>query len=273
MYVISYFKNLANLNCKFHTTKTLLSSTIISSHPSNIGPSKKRKISTTTKALVNEGHDGCTDVNVNGSIAAGAHAIDAAAIGGANTAGNPTIKVDVANTTNVATAGEAIAATAAAAGNAIAATAATANNAIADTVAAADNAVAATAYATDNAVEATTATVGNTADKARTADAAAIADANAASNFTIEVDISNTTDAAATVNSITATADATGDGVKVTSGMITTEIADFEDTYVSSLVRVSIHTHRALLYIESLLLSHYKIILNFIILHTSPRPL
>jgi hypothetical protein len=107
------------------------------------------------------------------------------------------------------------------------------------------------------------ATVGDTANKASTANAAAIADANAARNFTILVDISNTTDAAATVNFVTATTDAAGNGVKVTSGMITTKIADFEDTDVSSLVRVSIHTHRALLYIESLLLSHYKIILNF----------
>jgi hypothetical protein len=92
--------------------------------------------------------------------------------------------------------------------------------------------------------------------------AAAIEGANAASDFTIKVDISNTTDAAATVDSVTATADATGNGVKVTSVMITTEIADAEDTDISSLVRVSIHTRRALLYIESLLLSHYKIILN-----------
>jgi hypothetical protein len=30
-YVISYFENLANLNCSFHTTKTLLNSTIVSS--------------------------------------------------------------------------------------------------------------------------------------------------------------------------------------------------------------------------------------------------
>jgi hypothetical protein len=215
------------------------------------------------KAVVNEGHDGCTDVNVNGSIAAGACVVDPAAIGSANAAGHPTIKIDVANTTNVAAAGKAIAATAAAAGKAIAATAAAANEAIADTAAATDNAVAATAYATYNAIEATTATVGNTANKARTADAAAIADANAASNFTIKPDISNTTDTTATVNSVTATTDAAGNGVKVTSGMITTEIADFKDTEVSSLVRVSIHTHRALLYIESLLLSHYKIILNF----------
>jgi hypothetical protein len=228
-----------------------------------MGPSKKRKTSTATKAVINEGHDGCTDIDVNGSIAAGARVVDAAAIGGANAAGNPMIKVDIANTTNVAAAGKAIAATTAAAGNAIAATAAAVNDAIADTAAAADDAVAATAYATDDAVEATMATVGNTAYKARTADAAAIADANAASNFTIEVNISNTTDAAATVDSITATADAAGNGVKVTSGMITTEITDFKDTDVSSLVRVSIHTCRALLYIESLLLSHYKFILNF----------
>jgi hypothetical protein len=123
--------------------------------------------------------------------------------------------------------------------------------------------VAATAYATDDAIEATMATVGNTTNKAHTADVAAITDANGASNFTIKVDILNTTDAAATLNSITATADATCNGVKVTSGMITREIADFKDTDASSLVRVSIHTCRAVLYIESLLLSHYKIILNF----------
>jgi hypothetical protein len=228
-----------------------------------MGPSKKCKTSTATKAVINEGHDGHTDVNVNGSIAAGVCIIDAAAIGGANAAGNPTIEVNIANTTNVAAAGKAIVANAAAAGNAIAATMAAATNAIADTAAATDDAVAATAYATDNAIEAATATIGDTAYKARTADAAAIADANAASNFTIKVDILNTTDAAATVNFVTATADAAGDGVKVTSGMITTEIADFEDTDVSSLVRVSIHTRSALLYIESLLLSHHKIILNF----------
>ncbi len=262
-YVISYFKNLANLNCKFHTTKTLLNSTIISSHPSNMGPSKKRKTSTDTKAVVNEGHNGCTDVDVNGSIAAGACIIDAAAIGGANSAGNPTIKVDVANLTNVAAAGKAIAATAAAAGDAIAATAAAANNAIAGAAAATDVAIAATAYATDDAIKATTATVGDTANKARSADAATIADANATSNFPIKVNILNTTDTAITVNSVTATADAACDGVKVTSGMITREIADFKDTDVSSLVRVNIHTCRPLLYIESLLLSHYKIILNF----------
>jgi hypothetical protein len=158
---------------------------------------------------------------------------------------------------------KAIAATAAAASNAVAATAATANDTIPDTAAAADNAIAATAYATDEAVETIMATVGDTAYKACTVDAAAIADANATCNFTISVDILNSTDAAATVDTVTATADAAGDGVKVTSGMITTEIADFKDTDVSSLVRVSIDTRRALLYIESLLLSHYKIILNF----------
>jgi hypothetical protein len=148
-------------------------------------------------------------------------------------------------------------------GNAIAATTAAANNAIADTAAAVDDAVAATAYATDDAVEVTMATIGDTVYKAHTADAAAIADANAAINFTIKVNILNTTDAAITVDSITATADAAGNGVKVTSGMIITEIAYFEDTDISSLGRVSIHIRRALLYIESLLLSHYKIILNF----------
>jgi hypothetical protein len=268
-YVISYFENLANLNCKFHTTKTLLNSTIISSHPSNMGPSKKCKTSTATKAVVNKDHNGRTDIDVNGSIAAGVHVSEAAAIGGANAAGNPTIEVVIANTTNMAAASKAIAAiaaiaaTAAAAGNAIAATTAAAINAITDTAAATYDAIAATAYATDDAVEATMATIGNTAYKACTANAAAIADAHAASNFTIEVNISNTTDTAATVNSITATADAAGNGVKVTSGMITTKIADFKDTDVSSLVRVNIHTCRALLYIESLLLSHYKNILNF----------
>ncbi len=215
------------------------------------------------KAVVNEGHDGCTDVNVNGSIAAGALIVDAAAIGGANAAGNPTIKVDITNTTNVAASGKAIATTLAAVSNAIAATTAATNNAIVDTAAVADDAVAATAYATDDAIEATTAIIGDTADKARTTNVAAITDANAASNFTIEVNISNTTDAAATVDSITATADATCNGDKDPSGMITKEIADFEDTDDSSLVRVSIHTRKALLYIESLLLSHHKIILNF----------
>jgi hypothetical protein len=238
-----------------------------------MGASKKHKTSTATKAVVKEGHDGCTDVDVNGSIAAGALVVDAAATGGANADGNPMIKVDIAKTTNVAAASKAIAATPAAAGNAIAATAAATNNAIAATVATAEDTIAATAFATDNAVEATTTTFCNTANQVRTANAATIADTNAASNFTIKVDISNATDAAATVNSTTATLDATGNGVKVTSGMITKEIADFEDTDVSSLVRVSIHTHRSLLYIESLLLSHYKIILNLIILHTSPRPL
>jgi hypothetical protein len=207
----------------------------------------KRKTSTATKTVINEGHDGHTDVDVNGSIATGAHVVDTAAIDGTNAAGDPTVKVNIANTTNVAAAGKAIAATAATAGDAIAATVATTNNAIADTAAAADDAVAATAYTTDDAIEATMATIGNTAYKAHTTDAAVIADANAASNFTIKVNISNTTDAAATVNSITATADAAGNDVKVASGMITTEIADFEDTDVSSLVRVSIHTCRALL--------------------------
>jgi hypothetical protein len=228
-----------------------------------MGPSKKCKTSTSTKAVVNKGHNGHTDIDVNGSVATGVHGIDAAAIGGGDTTGNPTIKVDIANTTNVADAGKAITATLAAAGDAIAASAAATNNAIADTVDASDNAIAATAYATDDVVEATTATIGNTADKACTADASAIPVANAASNFSMEFNILNTTDAATTVNSITATVDAACNGVKVTSGMITREIADLEDTDVSFLVRVNIHTRRALLYIESLLLSHYKIILNF----------
>jgi hypothetical protein len=128
--VISYFENLANLNCKFHTTKTLLNSTIISSHPSNMRPSKKCKTSTTTKAVVNKGHDGRTDVDVNGSIAAGVRIVDAAPIGGANATGNPTIEVNIANTTNVTAASKTTAATLAATSNAIAAAAADANDAI-----------------------------------------------------------------------------------------------------------------------------------------------
>ncbi len=127
-HVISYFKNLANLNCKFHTTKTPFNSTIISSHPSIIRPSKKCKTSIATKAFINEGHDEHTDVDVNGSIATGVHVVDAAAIDGTNAAGNPMIKVDVTNTTNMAATGETITATTAAAGNAIAAIAAAANN-------------------------------------------------------------------------------------------------------------------------------------------------
>jgi hypothetical protein len=51
-----------------------------------------------------------------------------AAIEGANAAGDSTIKVNVANTTNAAATGDAVAATAAAAGNAVAATAAAAGN-------------------------------------------------------------------------------------------------------------------------------------------------
>ncbi len=104
-YVISYFENLANLNCKFHTTKILLNSTIISSHPSNMGPSNKHKTSTATKAVVNEGHNGRTDIDVNGRIAAGARIVDVAAIGRTNAAGNPTIEVEDANTTNMAATG------------------------------------------------------------------------------------------------------------------------------------------------------------------------
>ncbi len=176
------------------------------------------------------------------------HIVDAAAIKGANAAGNSTIKVDVANTTN-----------AAAAGNAVAATVAAAGDAIADTVAAAGNDVAATM-----------ATAGNTADDARTPDAAAIKGANAAGDSTIKVDIANTADAADTGDSITATTAATGNGVKVTTDMITTEIAEVamhviigktstKDTDVSSLVRVSIHICRALMYVQSLLLSPFKI--------------
>ncbi len=151
------------------------------------------------KAIVNEGHNGGTDINVNGSIATSVHVVDVAAIGGANAAGNPMIEVNAACTTNVATVGEAIAATAAAAGDAIIATMAAVNNAVADTAAADDDAIAATAYTTDDAIEATMATVGDTANKTRTTDVAAIADANAASNFTIK-DISNTIDTADTFN-------------------------------------------------------------------------
>jgi hypothetical protein len=139
----------------------------------------------------------------------------------------------------------------------------------------AGNAIAATAAAAGNAVAATTATAGDTANNACTADAAAIEGMNAAGNSTIEVDIMNTADATATGNSVTATAASAGDGVKVTTDMITTEIAEAamriiigktstKDTDVSSLVRVSIHICRALLYVQSLLLSHYKIMLYLI---------
>jgi hypothetical protein len=121
MYVISYFKNLANLNCNFHTTKILLSSTIIFSQQLNMG-SKKRKGSTAMKTIIHQAHEERTDVDVDGSIAGGARVIDTAAIEGANAACDSTIKVDVTNTTNAAAAGNAIAATVAAAGDAIPAT-------------------------------------------------------------------------------------------------------------------------------------------------------
>jgi hypothetical protein len=213
--------------------------------------SNKCKGSTATKAVVHQAHKERTDVDVDGSIAGGVRVVDAAAIEGANAAGNSTIKVDVANTTNTAAAGDAVAATAAAA----------------------DNTFAATAAAAGKAIAATTATTGNTADDAHTADAAATEGTNAAGDFTIDVNIANTADVATTGNSVTATAAAAGDGVKVTTDMITTEIAEAamcviigktsaKDTDVSSLVRVSIHICRALLYVQSLLLSHYKI--NFL---------
>ncbi len=92
--------------------------------------SKKRKGSTATKAIVHQAHEERTDVNIDGSIAGGVRVVAAAAIKGTNDAGNSTIKVNVTNTTNVAAAGNAVAATAAAAGNAIAATAAAAGNTI-----------------------------------------------------------------------------------------------------------------------------------------------
>ncbi len=115
-------------------------------------------------------------------------------------------------------------------------------------------------------------TTGNTANDACTTDAAAIEGTNTAGDSTIEVDIAHTADAAATDDSITATTASAGNGVKVTSDMITTEIAEAamrviigktsaKDTDISSLVRVSIHICRALLYVQSLLLSHYTIIL------------
>jgi hypothetical protein len=203
MYVISYFKNLANFNCSFHTTKTLLNSTIISSEQLNMG-SKKHKGSTAKKAVIHQAHKERTDINVDGSIAGGGRLVHAAAIKGANAAGNSTINVNIPNTTNAAAAGNAVAATTAAAGNAIAAMAATAGNAIA----------------------ATTATTGDTANDARTAEAAAIKGANATGNSTIKVDIANTTNVATTGDSIKATVAAAGDGVKVTTDMITTEIAE-----------------------------------------------
>jgi hypothetical protein len=212
--------------------------------------SKKHKGSTATKAVVHQAHEEHTDVDVDGSVAGGARVVDTATIEGANPAGNSTIKIDAMNTTNAAAASNAIAAIAAAAGNAVAATAAAAGNAIA----------------------ATTATAGDTANNKCIADATAIKGANAAGNSTIQVDIPNTAYAAPTGNSITATVAAAGDGVKVTTDMITTEITEAamrviigktsaKDTDISSLVRVSVHICRALLYVQSLLLSHYKIIL------------
>jgi hypothetical protein len=166
--------------------------------------SKKRKGSTATKAVVNQAQEERTDVDVDGSITGGARVIDAAAIEGANAAGDSTFEVDIVNTTNKAAAGNAVAATVAAAGDAVAAKAAAAGNAVAATVA----------------------TAGNIANNTRTADAAAIEGANAAGDSTIKVNIANTADAATTGNSVTATAAAAGNGVKVTTDMITTEIAE-----------------------------------------------
>jgi hypothetical protein len=210
--------------------------------------SKKLKGSTAMKAIVHQAHKERTDVDVDGSIAGGAGVVDPAAIEGTNATSNSAIEVNIANITNAAAASNAIAATAAATGNAVPAR-----------VAAAGNAVAATA-----------ATAGDTADTTCTADVAAIKDTNAAGDSIIKVNIANTTDAAATGNSVTATAAAAGDGVKVTTDMITTEIAEAamrviigitsaKDTDISFLVRVSIHICRALLYVQSLLLSQYKI--------------
>jgi hypothetical protein len=212
--------------------------------------SKKCKGSTTTKAVIHQAHKECTGIDVDGSIAGSAHVVDAAAIKGTNAAGDFTIEVDIANTTNAEAAGNAITATAATTGNTVAATAATAGNAIA----------------------ATAATTGDTANDGRTTDAATIEGASAAGDSTIDVDIVNTADAAATGNFVTATMATADNGVKVTTDMITTEIAEAamrviigktsaEDTDVRSLVRVSIHICRSLLYVQSLLLFHSKIIL------------
>jgi hypothetical protein len=207
--------------------------------------SKKRKGNAATKAVIHQAHEECTDIDIDDSIAGGARIVDTATIEGANTTGNSTIKVNVANTTNVAANGNAVAATVAATGDAVAATVATAGN----------------------TVTATMATAGDTADNVHTADATAIEGANAASNSTIKVNIANTADAAATGDSVTATVAAAGNGVKVTTDMITTEIAEAamhviigktsaKDTDISSSVRVSIHICRALLYVQSLLLIH-----------------
>jgi hypothetical protein len=113
---------------------------------------------------------------------------------------------------------------------------------------------------------------GSIAGGADVIEAAAIEGANATDNSTIMVNVANTADAATSGNSVTATAASAGNGVQVTADMITTEIAEAamhviigktsaKDTDVISLVRVSIHFCRALLYAQSLLLSHYKIIL------------
>ncbi len=216
----------------------------------NMG-SKKHKDSTAMKALVIQAHEERSDVNVDGSIAGGAPIFDAATIKGANAAGNSTIEVDVVNITDRAAAG---------------------------------NAVAATGrhwrchrnhhdcrWQRCCSHRAT----GDTTDNAHTTDAPAIKGANAAVNSTITVNIANTADAAATGNSTTANAAAAGDGVKVTTDMITTEITEAamrvimtpggktsaEDTDVNLLIRVSIHISRALLYILALFFPHYNIIL------------
>jgi hypothetical protein len=127
--------------------------------------SKKRKGSTATKAAVHQAHKERTDIDVDGSIAGSACVIDTAAIEGAKATDNSTIEVNVTNSTNVAAASNAIAATAAAAGNVVAATAAAAGDAVAATVA----------------------TAGNIADNARTADAATIEGANAAGNLPLRL--------------------------------------------------------------------------------------
>jgi hypothetical protein len=67
--------------------------------------SKKRKGSTATKTVVYQAHEERTEINIDGSIAGGARVIDTAAIEGANAAGNSTIKVNVADTTNAAAVG------------------------------------------------------------------------------------------------------------------------------------------------------------------------
>ncbi len=74
--------------------------------------SKKHKGSTATKAVVHQAHEEHTDVDVDGNITGGACIVDVAPIKSTNATGNSMIKVNFADTTNVAATGDAVVATA-----------------------------------------------------------------------------------------------------------------------------------------------------------------